>query len=464
MPTNVGHVAIFWDFANAEALRTENCRPPSNVSGYTIVQRIREVAQQYGRITTFRGYTNLSELSSPRSVLLRSELQCSGLSLIDCPHNGRKNVVDEMIIVDMLTYAIDNDSEGLTMILISGDRDFAYPISVLRLRMYQVVLISPSIPCSHLSLRAQASACLDWNAVILANLADDRTTVFVESSTDTPRSTPSTVVPLPCDNNTRSRYIPTAPFRPSTDCAQDLDPVARVVPSAESPLQTTTPLATDIEIVPPVYTAAIVPATDPTPIPTSVPPSSLTTSPPPPEPVALGPIGQHIYAGLKCTASPPDEIPPCTPDTKTPVVVSAISLKEPETVITPEPPAITKVVDTPPALGTPASPSGPDSRKGAATSSAPSRSDVPGDFPVPAHFQSLVTVIQNHQQKGIARPLRSKIAVDLIKQDPTVYHKAGAKKFSDFSALAVEAKVVVLGEGKVGADWIALRSDVVVAP
>jgi hypothetical protein len=33
-----------------------------------------------------------------RSLSLRSELQSSGVSLTDCPHNGRKNVADQMIM------------------------------------------------------------------------------------------------------------------------------------------------------------------------------------------------------------------------------------------------------------------------------------------------------------------------------------------------------------------------------
>ncbi|KAF9072447.1 limkain-b1-type NYN domain-containing protein, partial [Rhodocollybia butyracea] len=150
-------VAVFWDY--------DNCSVPSSFkSGYEIVKQIREVAQEFGSIKLLKAYTQLTEqaLLSSRSFVLRSELQSSGVSITDCPQNGFKNVADQMIIVDMLTFAMDNlaNSSSTTILIISGDKDFAYALSVLRLRMYNVVVIAPST--SHQSLRAQVSKFLDW--------------------------------------------------------------------------------------------------------------------------------------------------------------------------------------------------------------------------------------------------------------------------------------------------------------
>ena len=66
--------------------------------------------------------------------------------------------------MDMLAYAIDNPSPS-TIVLISGDRDFAYGLAMLRLRRYRVVLITLSN--AHPSLRAQASLCFDWISKVL---------------------------------------------------------------------------------------------------------------------------------------------------------------------------------------------------------------------------------------------------------------------------------------------------------
>ncbi|KAI0831045.1 NYN domain-containing protein [Trametes gibbosa] len=150
------HVAIFWDY--------ENCTPPCNVPGYDVVNNIRRVAHEYGSVKLFKAYLELSEQASSKSIGLRSELQSCGVSLTDCPHNGRKDVADKMMIVDMLTYAIDNPAPA-TIVLISGDRDFVYAVSVLCLRRYRVVVVAPYT--AHNSLKSQASVVLDWEADIM---------------------------------------------------------------------------------------------------------------------------------------------------------------------------------------------------------------------------------------------------------------------------------------------------------
>lgn len=66
--------------------------------------------------------------------------------------------------VDMLIYAMDNPAPA-TIIVISGDRDFAYAISTLRLRQYDIVLITLSN--AHISLTSQASLCYDWIMEVL---------------------------------------------------------------------------------------------------------------------------------------------------------------------------------------------------------------------------------------------------------------------------------------------------------
>ncbi|KAI0747883.1 NYN domain-containing protein [Daedaleopsis nitida] len=150
------HVAIFWDY--------ENCAPPCSVPGYDVVNNIAKVSHEYGSVKLFKAYLELSEQSSSKSIGLRSELQSCGVSLTDCPHNGRKDVADKMMIVDMLTYAIDNPAPA-TIVLISGDRDFVYAVSVLRLRKYRVVLVAPN--SAHASLKSQASVLLDWDTDIM---------------------------------------------------------------------------------------------------------------------------------------------------------------------------------------------------------------------------------------------------------------------------------------------------------
>ena len=64
----------------------------------------------------------------------------------------------------MLAYAIDTPAPA-TVVVISGDRDFVYAVSTLRLRQYQVIVIAP--PNAHASLRLRASELYDWDCEVL---------------------------------------------------------------------------------------------------------------------------------------------------------------------------------------------------------------------------------------------------------------------------------------------------------
>ena len=106
-------------------------------------------------------------------------------------------------LVDMLTYAIDNPAPA-TIVLISGDRDFVYAVSVLRLRKYRVVLVAPQ--CAHASLKSQASAVLNWEIDIMGKTA--------------PR--PGT---LDASHNASDDALQRSPRRPS--CGSQLGPTSR---------------------------------------------------------------------------------------------------------------------------------------------------------------------------------------------------------------------------------------------
>ena len=79
------------------SLLPENCSPHHS-AGCTVIDNIRQIAHKYGVVKQFKAYLELSEQNSGRSLNLRSELQSCGVSLTDCPHNGRKDVADKMLI------------------------------------------------------------------------------------------------------------------------------------------------------------------------------------------------------------------------------------------------------------------------------------------------------------------------------------------------------------------------------
>jgi hypothetical protein len=103
-------VAIFWDFGmfrksdiyvQHSPNATENC-PLANLSSTCdTVQRISKIAHQYGDVMSLKAYADLKIVMSDRR---RTELYSAGISLIDCPHNGQKEVVDKTIIGRHILY------------------------------------------------------------------------------------------------------------------------------------------------------------------------------------------------------------------------------------------------------------------------------------------------------------------------------------------------------------------------
>ncbi|KAJ8078557.1 hypothetical protein PM082_012840 [Marasmius tenuissimus] len=394
MSTTTDQVAVFWDY--------ENCRPPSNVSGYRVMGEIRKVAQRYGRIKTCRGYADFSELSSPRSVTLRSELQCSGLSMIDCPHNGRKNVADQMMIVDMLTFAIDNERDGSTIVLISGDRDFAYPVSILRFRMCQVIVISPTLPGAHLSLRSQASTFLDWT-VMISGLRDDKSSV--DSSPPSNANTPLPPTNTGAQNNGKSNIHNVTNLRPQTKHSPEAFPPASRNEAITAPEAPVAP-AVMPDNTPPVYAATANTASETAP---------LTTPPPGGNHVhELAPVAKYVYDGLHRQPTSIDGSP-TSPPVHLPSVLSTNSL-----------------------------------------SSYQSQSDAEGTWTVPLHLRSLVRVLQKYLENGTTQPLRSVVAAELVAQDSKVYENAGVATFWELFRLAVKESLVWYG-GQGDEVWVALR-------
>ena len=119
--------------------------------------------------------------------------------------------------VDMMAHAIDTPAPS-TIILISGDRDFVYAVSVLGLRQYRVVLLAPR--AAHSSLKAQASTVYNWPDDCLPDLPPNLDETAVS------RCRPATLNDF---WNKRSSY-PTPPSTTSTSASSE-PPVQSDAPS-----------------------------------------------------------------------------------------------------------------------------------------------------------------------------------------------------------------------------------------
>jgi hypothetical protein len=128
---NQAPMAIFWDL--------ENLAIPSSSSGRDVATRLKQILAPHGNLEQFCGYASIGEGNIPQQK--RSDLQLSGCKLVDCPHVGRKEVVDKTIIVDVMQFAYEHP-EGATLCLITGDVDYAYLLAVLQKPQWRTIVIS----------------------------------------------------------------------------------------------------------------------------------------------------------------------------------------------------------------------------------------------------------------------------------------------------------------------------------
>ncbi|KAK3022558.1 hypothetical protein RJ639_047496 [Escallonia herrerae] len=151
-----GPVSILWDI--------ENCPVPSDVRPEDVAGNIRMALRVHpvikGAVTMFSAYGDFNAF--PRR--LREGCQRTGVKLIDVP-NGRKDAADKAILVDMFLFALDNPPPSSIM-LISGDVDFAPALHILGQRGYTVILVIPSRVGVSSALSNAGRFVWDWLSVV----------------------------------------------------------------------------------------------------------------------------------------------------------------------------------------------------------------------------------------------------------------------------------------------------------
>ncbi|KZV37439.1 hypothetical protein F511_24846 [Dorcoceras hygrometricum] len=150
-----GPVVILWDI--------ENCPVPSDVRPEDVAGNIRMALRVHpvidGAVTMFSAFGDFNAF--PRR--LREGCQRTGVKLIDVP-NGRKDAADKAILVDMFLFALDNPPPSSIM-LISGDVDFAPALHILGQRGYTIILVIPSGVGVSSALSNAGRFVWDWPSV-----------------------------------------------------------------------------------------------------------------------------------------------------------------------------------------------------------------------------------------------------------------------------------------------------------
>jgi len=135
LPRRVG---IFWDYSSVKV--------PYGHSASSAVNRLRETIfaslPQGSVIDEMKLYANITSVSAEPAMgragkemgiqKLRSGLDLSGFTVIDCPDRAGRSTLDKKIIVDCMRFGTRASDMLSTVVLISGDGDYSYLLSILR--------------------------------------------------------------------------------------------------------------------------------------------------------------------------------------------------------------------------------------------------------------------------------------------------------------------------------------------
>ncbi|KAG2020682.1 hypothetical protein CC2G_005990 [Coprinopsis cinerea AmutBmut pab1-1] len=437
-------VYILWD---------ESASPKASLGGYTVVAAIRTFASRLGVIKAVKYYADISTNSKARILPgLASELQCSGVSVIDTVSGGREGASSKMMLADCFILALDNpDPSKFVLVVITADPDTCYSISSLRLRGYCVPVICPlntDVNIARLSdLRTLGVSACNTLSEIAANVRAMLDTVTESQSPSSNERSQS----LTCQS-----YSPVQPHRRDLE---DKSPQGNVSQSPVQPTWSTSPFAVpqreDDE-------PSIVPSTSTT---MHQQPASSTTETllrdavsSPSTSIPEAPAARYpALSPLRSTAtpfSPPQHLtaPFSRPtssntavDRELQSVPSRTSEDEhpgeaPATIANPTPRAWNCGPVYPPKFNFTGPPTTSDWQKvwnissetfvgSSATTAITTTTAREREAGIPAHFRVLVEVLREQRSKGISVMQRCALTKPLQNRDPKVFVRAGTSQF-----------------------------------
>jgi hypothetical protein len=380
-----------------------------------------------------------------------------------------------------MAYALDNTPQTTALVVITGDRDFAYAISMLQNRGYRVVAIVPT--ASHASVRANASTVVDWTSAILKPVFPvglmspaKKSDVVLHSQTDVqipsmPLSIPLVVPPSPSTESSALSVEALSIFSEEQPC----DPVADV--EVHHPPSPTVVTFHPASAMPSFTSGEIPPFTDgqiyfdpppalkkPTPAaPTLTQPSSssilpqkMALSPPSLDTSAarsqlLEPIRDSVRRDLRHDRHDADSNAP---------VLNISSLEDmfrraaPILSMLPENSAglhSSTPLHTLPTtdMNAPTAPNRSMRSPPVLMQQSGSAARPPSDtIAVASHFIPLVDVLNKMRcEDGLTEPLWSAVA-SALNNKPATYRRAGVARFGEYVELAVKDGIVSIGGAK----------------
>ena len=307
-----------------------------------------------------------------------------------------------MILCDLLAFALDNPSPAVVM-LISGDRDFNYAISLLRHRRYTVILVIPP-QGAHMTLKSQANVVLDWRSDVFAieSKEDIESYASASAAVGHPLGANGTGV-LSGSLSLGSSGLSSVLNGPNFTTSPPLSNASASIPSVASTI------------------------TQPLPI-----PSPSTEIPLP---------SMSSYRNI----TPPQQFG-SLPVFGTPDVFLDRS------------PATTAFNSSPSKSQT-----GYTHRKRGSQAVNSAESPVLGNTLQPSTrpedlYATMIEILEHWRLIGNDKPLRSQLGGELRKKNPWVYDLAKVQNFAEYTALAEKAGIVILGNSGIsGQEWIQLH-------
>ncbi|KAJ2917660.1 hypothetical protein MD484_g2814, partial [Candolleomyces efflorescens] len=450
-------VDVFWDFGS--------CPAPADTSGYTIANQIRTLALRLGVIKSFKAYLSISDHCNGRALTLRSELQCSGVSLTDAP--GTKDIADKMLIVDLLSRAFDSNSQDDSKIimLIAGDPSFSYLLSILRMRNHRVVVLGPGgaqgpegYTNNSAPLASQANLWLDWNTEVMDGIIPRSTEVNrVSQTTENLNSSSESLKSESPSGSSRETLV--SAIAEAASARAQIDEFHEVENSRESTIdQQPTPQPT-FSLREPIRLKDRSGTT----LSWSELASKYRKATTEDQVVNSRPITTSDKGGAQILTKPQTQAAAAILYNTSDDTSRAQGTQRPDGGDSGWAPALTSLPtstldDWPRSQTTPTSssfwnskPSGnpPEYSPSASGWTSTSNKTAPTlatstPSVVPEQFNSLVGCLRLSIANGVRKPLWGVIAFELIKLDPNTYTKAGAQRFSQYVAMAAEKGIVTI--------------------
>ncbi|EAU88168.2 hypothetical protein CC1G_03840 [Coprinopsis cinerea okayama7 len=176
-------VYILWD---------ESASPKAHVGGYNVVAAIRTLATRLGVIKAFNYYVDISSNDKTRLLpVLASELQCSGVSVIDTVSGGRDGASSKMMIADCFLLALDNpDPLNIVLLVLTSDPHLCYSVASLRSRGYCIPVLCPLAANSNITHLSEGYAFDVGTDATLSDIADNVRVMLNVATEEVPSQAP----------------------------------------------------------------------------------------------------------------------------------------------------------------------------------------------------------------------------------------------------------------------------------